>query len=317
MVPTIAKEFHRSVADVAFTITATLMMRPLGALLFGWMADRWGRRLPLMIDVIFYSVVEVLSGFAPSYTVFLVLRALYGIGMGGEWGVGASLAMEVVPARWRGTLSGLLQEGYSVGYLLAAGAYFFIFPHFGWRPMFIVGGLPALLTLYIRTKVPESLAWERARPDTREILRAVRANLSLFIYLVVLMTMMNLMGHATQDMYPTFLQRERGLDPRAVATIAVIYSIRITFGRRHRGLALGPYRTAARDGGGNLVARPRGAAVGFSAFARMADGRRVRDAIHGAGRVGSHPRSSFGTVTAAGARAVHRTGLPVGRDVRG
>ncbi len=225
VVPAIAKEFHRSVADVAFTITATLMMRPVGALLFGWMADRWGRRLPLMIDVIFYSVIELLSGFAPSYRAFLVLRALYGIGMGGEWGVGASLAMEVVPARWRGTLSGLLQEGYSVGYLLAAAAYFFIFPHFGWRAMFIVGGLPALLTLYIRTKVPESLAWKRVRPDTRKILRAVRTNLPQFIYLVVLMTMMNLMGHATQDMYPTFLERERGLDPRAVATMAVLYSV--------------------------------------------------------------------------------------------
>jgi len=224
VVPEIAREFHRSVADVAFTITATLIMRPVGALLFGWMADRWGRRLPLMIDVIFYSVVEMLSGLAPNYTVFLVLRALYGIGMGGEWGVGASLAMEAVPARWRGTLSGVLQEGYSAGYLLAAAAYFFIFPHFGWRPMVIIGGLPAMLTLYIRTKVPESSAWERTRPDTRKILRAVRANLSLFIYLVVLMTMMNLMGHATQDMYPTFLQRERGLDPRAVATMAVIYT---------------------------------------------------------------------------------------------
>ncbi|HVB82709.1 MAG TPA: MFS transporter [Candidatus Binataceae bacterium] len=225
VVPAIAKEFHRSVADVAFTITATLMMRPVGALLFGWMADRWGRRLPLMVDVIFYSVIEVASGFAPSYTVFLVLRALYGIGMGGEWGVGASLAMEAVPARWRGMLSGLLQEGYAVGYLLAAGAYFFIFPHFGWRAMFIAGGLPALLTLYIRTKVPESPAWERVRPDTRKILRTVRANLPLFIYLVGLMTMMNLIAHATQDMYPTFLERERGLDPRAVATMAVIYSI--------------------------------------------------------------------------------------------
>ena len=235
VIPTIAKEFHRSVADVAFTITATLMTRPLGALLFGWMADRWGRRLPLMIDVIFYSVVEVLSGLAPNYTTFLVLRALYGIGMGGEWGVGASLAMEAVPARWRGTLSGLLQEGYSLGYLLAAAAYFFIFPHFGWRAMFIAGGLPALLTLYIRTKVPESPAWERVRPNTRKILRTVRANLPLFIYLVVLMTMMNLMGHATQDMYPTFLQRERGFDPRAVATIAVIYS----FGALLGGVAVG------------------------------------------------------------------------------
>ena len=225
VVPAIAKEFHRSVADIAFTITATLMMRPVGALLFGWMADRWGRRLPLTIDVVFYSVVEMLSGLAPNYTVFLVLRALYGIGMGGEWGVGASLAMETVPARWRGVLSGVLQEGYSAGYLLAAAAYFFIFPRFRWRPMFIIGGLPAILTLYIRTKVKESSAWERMRPDTRKILGTVRANLPLFIYLVVFMTLMNLMGHATQDMYPTFLERERGLGPRAVATIAAIYSL--------------------------------------------------------------------------------------------
>ena len=140
MLPAVAKEFHRSVADIAFTITATLMMRPVEVVLFGWTADRWGRRLPLMIDVIFYSVVEMLSGLAPNYTVFLVLRALYGVGMGGEWGVGASLAMETVPARWRGVLSGVLQEGYSAGYLLAAAAYFFIFPRFGWRPMFIIGG---------------------------------------------------------------------------------------------------------------------------------------------------------------------------------
>lgn len=135
------------------------------------------------------------------------------------------MAMEAVAARWRGVFSGLLQEGYAVGYLLAAGAYFFIFPHFGWRAMFIAGGLPALLTLYIRAKVPESPAWERIRPDTRKIWRTVRANLPLFIYLVVLMTAMNLIAHATQDMYPTFLERERGLDPRAVATMAVIYSV--------------------------------------------------------------------------------------------
>ncbi len=164
VLPTIAKEFHRSVADVAFTITATLAMRPIGAVLFGWMADRYGRRVPLMIDIVFYSIVEVASGFAPNFTVFLILRALYGIGMGGEWGVGASLAMEAVGSSSRGFFSGLLQEGYAVGYLLAAGAFFFVFPYFGWRAMFFVGGLPALLTLYIRGKVPESAAWERTRP---------------------------------------------------------------------------------------------------------------------------------------------------------
>jgi len=158
VIPVIAREFHRPISDVAYTITITLVMRPVGALIFGWMADVYGRRLPLLIDVIFYSIVEVLSGLAPSYGWFLFLRALYGIGMGGEWGVGASLAMEGVSSKRRGLMSGLLQEGYAFGYLLAAAAFFFIFPHYGWRALFNVGGLPALLTLFIRTRVPESKA---------------------------------------------------------------------------------------------------------------------------------------------------------------
>jgi MFS transporter, SHS family, lactate transporter len=235
VVSAIAADFHRSVADIAFTITATLMMRPVGALIFGWLADRYGRRVPLMVDVICYSVFEVLSGLAPSYGTFLLMRALYGIGMGGEWGVGAALAMEAAPARTRGLLSGLLQEGYAVGYLLAAAAYFFVFPIFGWRALFFVGGLPALLTLYIRSKVPESKAWRRAKPEHAAIWRAIRSNLGLFAYLVLLMTMMNLISHGTQDMYPTLLQRERGLDPRTVATIAVIYNVGALLG----GLAVG------------------------------------------------------------------------------
>ena len=225
VMPTVARDFHRSVADIAFTITATLAMRPLGALIFGWCADRYGRRLPLMIDVIFYSIVEVLSGLAPSYRWFLFFRALYGIGMGGEWGVGASIAMEAVPARWRGFLSGVLQEGYAVGYLLAAAAYFLVYPHFGWRPLFFLGGIPALLTLYIRAKVPESKAFARDRPRPRAIWHAIRRNFRRFLYVVALMTMMNLVSHGTQDMYPTFLKIDRGLDPRTVATIAIIYNI--------------------------------------------------------------------------------------------
>ena len=225
VLPAIAVEFHRSVADVAFTITATLATRPLGALLFGWLADRYGRRRPLMADIIFFSVVEVLSGLAPSYGIFLFLRALYGIGMGGEWGVGAALAMEAVGPRARGFFSGLLQEGYAVGYLLAAAAFFFVFPHFGWRSLFFLGGLPALLTIYIRSKVPESEAWERTRPTTRDVARAIGSNLAPLGYLVLLMTLMNLVSHGTQDLYPTFLQKERGLDARTVATIAVIYNI--------------------------------------------------------------------------------------------
>jgi SHS family lactate transporter-like MFS transporter len=225
VIPAVAKEFHKSVADLAFTLTATLAMRPLGAFIFGWLADRYGRRTPLMIDLVFYSVMEVASGLAPSYRWFLVLRALYGIGMGGEWGVGAALAMESAPARWRGLLSGMLQEGYAVGYLLAAAAYFFVFPHFGWRPMFFLGGLPALLTLYIRAKVPESRVWQRSRPAPGAILGAIRRNFRRFLYLVALMTMMSLISHGTQDLYPTFLEKGRGLEPRTVAMIAIIYNI--------------------------------------------------------------------------------------------
>jgi SHS family lactate transporter-like MFS transporter len=225
VLPAIAREFHRSVSDIAYTITLTLALRPVGALLFGWLADLYGRRLPLLADVIFYSVIEVLSGLAPSYRAFLLLRALYGIGMGGEWGVGASLAMEAVPPHRRGLLSGLLQEGYAFGYLLAAAAYFWIFPHFGWRALFFAGGLPALLTLYIRTHVPESKAWEHHQPNMREIARAVWGSAGTFVYLALLMTAMNLLSHGTQDLYPTFLERERGLGPHLVAAIAIIYNV--------------------------------------------------------------------------------------------
>jgi MFS transporter, SHS family, lactate transporter len=221
----VASEFHKTVAQMTLAITASLMMRPVGAFLFGLMADRYGRRLPLMIDVLFYSLVEVLSGFAPSFRVFLILRLLYGIGMGGEWGVGASLAMESVPAKWRGILSGVLQEGYALGNLLAAVAFWTVFPHWGWRPMFFIGGLPALLTLFIRAKVKESEAW-RANAAKKtgwgDYFRAVRANWKRFLYLVLLMAMMNFMSHGTQDLYPTFLQRERGFDPRTTAIISVV-----------------------------------------------------------------------------------------------
>jgi len=225
VLPSIAHDFHRSIADIAYSITLTLAMRPVGALIFGWAADRYGRRVPLMVDVIFYSVVEVLSGLAPGYRSFLLLRALYGIGMGGEWGVGASLVMESVPPHRRGLLSGLLQEGYSTGYLLAAAAYFFVFPHWGWRPLFVLGGAPALLALYIRSHVPESKAWQHVKPNPRQILYAIKNNVGSLLYLVLLMTLMSIVSHGTQDIYPTFLERERGFGPREVATIAVIYNI--------------------------------------------------------------------------------------------
>jgi len=221
----VAADFHKSIADVTLTLTASLVMRPVGAFLFGLLADRYGRRLPLMFDVLFYSAVEILSGFAPTYRIFFILRLLYGIGMGGEWGVGASLVMESVPAKWRGILSGVLQEGYALGNLLAAIAFWTVFPHWGWRPMFFIGGLPALLTLFIRAKVKESGAWKAeaaARKSWRDYFREVGANWKRFLYLVVLMAMMNFMSHGTQDLYPTFLQKQHHFSTGSTAIISAI-----------------------------------------------------------------------------------------------
>ena len=216
----IAKDFNKSVGQIALSLTVTLAFRPVGALLFGLLADRYGRRLPLMLDLVFYSIVEVLSGLAPNFTTFLILRALFGIGMGGEWGVGASLAMEKVPPRFRGVLSGLLQEGYAVGYLLAALCYFFVFPRYGWRPLFFLGGLPALLALFVRFGVRESQVWETTRHHNwGELFRAILSQWKLFAYLVLLMAMMNLSSHGTQDLYPTFLEKTFGFGPHQRAAL--------------------------------------------------------------------------------------------------
>ncbi|MBZ5618593.1 MAG: MFS transporter [Acidobacteriia bacterium] len=205
----IGREFHKTDAQMALTLTATLAFRPVGAFLFGLMADLYGRRLPLMLDLIFYSVVEVLSGLAPTYTTFLILRALFGIGMGGEWGVGASLAMEKVPVRLRGLLSGFLQQGYAMGFLLASVCSFFLLARFGWRPLFFLGGLPALLAFFVRFRVKESEVWKKTRHESWGRLgREILSHWKLFLYLVALMTAMNLASHGTQDMYPTFLERQ-------------------------------------------------------------------------------------------------------------
>ena len=220
---TVAKDFNKTIPEIALTLTASLAMRPIGAIIFGLMADRFGRKGPLMINIIFYSVIEIFSGLAPNYTVFLILRLLYGIGMGGEWGVGASLVMESVSVKRRGFLSGLLQEGYAFGFLLAGAAYYLVFPHFGWRGMFFVGGLPALLTLFIRSKVKETAAWKETRTrDWTEYGNAVKKNWKLFLYLVLLMSAMNLISHGTQDLYPTFLQQQKHFDPHKTAVITMV-----------------------------------------------------------------------------------------------
>ncbi|HKB81404.1 MAG TPA: MFS transporter, partial [Thermoanaerobaculia bacterium] len=225
LLDTLAAQFHVSKLSIVNTLTATLLFRPVGALIFGMLADRYGRRVPLMANVLFFSVIELLSGFSHTFVQFLVLRALFGIGMGGEWGVGASLAMETAPRKWRGVLSGILQSGYSIGYLLAAVAARFVLPSLGWRWMFWLGALPALLALYIRTKVPESEAWREHRAaGFGEMLQAIRAHARGFGYLVVLMTFMMFLSHGTQDLYPDFL-KERHIAGTTVSLLAILYNI--------------------------------------------------------------------------------------------
>ena len=219
----IGDSFHKSDKQMALAITLTLAFRPVGALIFGSLADRYGRRVPLMINLVFYSAIEVASGFAPNFTTFLILRALFGIGMGGEWGVGASLVMEKVPPRLRGVLSGLLQEGYATGYLLAAVCYFFVLPKWGWRPMFFIGGLPALLAIFVRLKVKESEVWRKTKHDTwHELGRGIAKHWRLFLYLTLLMMMMNFVSHGTQDIFPTFLKRKWSYGPETVAIVTAI-----------------------------------------------------------------------------------------------
>jgi SHS family lactate transporter-like MFS transporter len=223
---TLAHQFGVSKKEIVLTTTATLAMRPVGALLFGLLSDRYGRRIPLMANVIYFSIIELACGFAPNFTVFLILRALFGIGMGGEWGVGASLAMEAAPTKWRGIMSGILQSGYSIGYLLAAIAARFLLPVWGWRPMFWIGALPALLALYIRTKVPESEAWRQHRAaSTGEVLRIVAGQWRRFLYLVLLMTFMMFLSHGTQDLYPDFLQEVHRVSTITRANILIITNI--------------------------------------------------------------------------------------------
>jgi SHS family lactate transporter-like MFS transporter len=232
----IAKDFQVALPAIAFTITLTLMLRPLGALIFGILADRFGRRTPLMVDIICYSVLELLTAFSPNYFVFFILRGLFGIAMGGEWGLGSSLAMESLPTQSRGLFSGILQQGYACGYLLAAIVYFVIFtffPFLGWRAMFVVGVLPALLVVYIRLGVTESPVWvhqqtlHRARGTNvwQGMGNAVKRHWLLFVYLIILMTAFNGLSHGTQDNLPTFLQAQLKLGVSATSTITIIANI--------------------------------------------------------------------------------------------
>ena len=233
----VAQEFATDVASVTIAITLTLAMRPVGALVFGYLADRFGRRPTLMVDILLYSVLEFASGFAPTLTALIVLRALYGIAMGGEWGVGASLTMETIPPRMRGLVSGLLQAGYPAGYLTASLVFFLLFPLVGWRGMFMLGALPALAVLYIRSRVAESPVFlaRSHRIGRTKMCTMLRRHAGLFVYVVLMMTAFNFFSHGTQDLYPTFLEAQLGFSTTTVGTIAVLYNVGailggITFG---------------------------------------------------------------------------------------
>ncbi|WP_118179015.1 MFS transporter [Paraburkholderia phosphatilytica] len=222
----IATEFGTDVKTVAFAIMLTLMMRPLGALIFGWLADKYGRRPTLMVNIACFSLLELLSGFAPNLMVLLVLRALFGIAMGGEWGVGGALTMETVPPKSRGIVSGLLQAGYPSGYLLASIVFGLVYQYIGWRGMFFVGVLPALLVLYIRAHVPESPAFQTL--EKREhpgLVATLKQNIGLSIYAIILMTAFNFFSHGSQDLYPTFLRVQHGFDPHTVSAITITLNI--------------------------------------------------------------------------------------------
>ena len=224
----LATQFHSRVSAISEAIFLTLAMRPVGAFLFGWMADRFGRRPTLMLDIIAYSVFELASAFAPTLKVFLVTRALFGIAMGGEWGVGAALTFETLPAEGRGFFSGLLQEGYVVGYLFAALVYGTLFPIVGWRGMFVVGTLPAFLVIYIRKNVEESPAWieGRTKPKSETAVgRSIASYWGSFLFLVILMFGFNSFSHGTQDLYPTFLEKNHFFSPQQVRTVSVIASL--------------------------------------------------------------------------------------------
>ncbi|HTW34971.1 MAG TPA: MFS transporter [Rhizomicrobium sp.] len=231
----VAKEFDVPVAAVSWATFFTLAMRPVGAILFGRLADHFGRKPVMMIDVLCYAGLAFASAFAPSLAVFLLLRALFGIAMGGEWGVGASLTMESVPPHARGFVSGLLQAGYPSGYFLASLAYGVLFPLVGWRGLFMVGIAPAFLVLYIRRSVPESPGWSKEHASRSDVVQMLMRHWRLALYAILLMTAFNFFSHGTQDIYPTFLKVDHLFKPHTVSYIQMVYNVGAILG----GITLG------------------------------------------------------------------------------
>lgn len=230
VVPHLATDFNTTVVNISLAVTLTLALRPVGALIFGWFADRYGRRTPLMVDIALYSLIELATAFSPNLTVFLILRAIFGIAMGGEWGLGGALAMESLPPKSRGLFSGILQEGYAVGNLLAGLTLWLLFDRIGWRGMFVVGALPAFLIVFIRSQVPESEVWqakasERLALGADVLFDAFKRYMPLFIYGIFFMTAFNYMSHGTQDAYVTFLTKQHGFSSATAGQINTIAAL--------------------------------------------------------------------------------------------
>ncbi|PAF43581.1 MFS transporter [Helicobacter sp. 11S02596-1] len=228
----IAEDFNAEISLVSYALVLTLVCRPLGAYLFGKYAEIHGRKPVLMMNILVFSVIEILSGFTPNLTIFFILRALYGIAMGGVWGVSSSLAMETIPDRARGFMSGLFQAGYPFGYLIAGVVYGYFFQYLGWRGMFMIGAIPILLIPYIYFFVEESPIWKanNAKNKKFDFLASIKTHYKLVIYLVILMIAFNFLSHGSQDLYPTFLKEQKHFDVRTIGNIAIAYNIAAIFG---------------------------------------------------------------------------------------
>jgi len=228
----LAAWFHTNITNVSIAIMLTLAVRPIGALLFGRLAEKYGRRPILMLNVLIFSLFELLTAWSPTLGIFIALRLLYGVAMGGIWGVASSLALETIPDRSRGMMSGIFQAGYPGGYLLASIVFGLFFTAVGWRGMFLIGALPILMLPYIYFKVPESPVWleARQRQENTALLPIIRTHWRLCLYMVILMACFNFFSHGTQDLYPTFLKVQHGFAPHIVSIIAISYNIAAMLG---------------------------------------------------------------------------------------